>query len=66
MLREARGGFKATVGNRVKPDYHFILQFFFVLFCFFQPDSYVPWQATLKSMSCHHILDIVGIRQAEV
>ena len=24
MLREARGCFKATVGNRVKPDYHFI------------------------------------------
>ena len=23
MLREARGGLKATVGNRVKPDYHF-------------------------------------------
>ena len=24
MLREARGGLKATVGNGVKPDYHFI------------------------------------------
>ena len=24
MLREAGGGLKATVGNRVKPDYHFI------------------------------------------
>ena len=24
MLGEARGGFKATLGNRVKPDYHFI------------------------------------------
>ena len=24
MLREARGGLKATVGDRVKPDYHFI------------------------------------------
>ena len=24
MLREATGGLKATVGNRVKPDYHFI------------------------------------------
>ena len=23
MLRVARGGLKATVGNRVKPDYHF-------------------------------------------
>ena len=31
MLREARGGLKATVGNRVKPDYHFIL----IVFCSF-------------------------------
>ena len=33
MLREARGGLKATVGNRVKPDYHFIrIVFSFFLF----------------------------------
>ena len=31
MLREARGGLKATVGNRVKPDYHFIR----IVFCSF-------------------------------
>ena len=31
MLREARGGLKATVGNRVKSDYHFIR----IVFCFF-------------------------------
>ena len=24
MFREARGGLKVTVGNRVKPDYHFV------------------------------------------
>ena len=52
MLREARGGFKATVDNRVKPDYHFI-HIVFCYFCFFQPDSCVPWQAMLKSMSAH-------------
>ena len=52
MLREARGGLKATIGNRVKPDYHFIRIVFFI-FCFFQPDSCVPWQAMLKSMSAH-------------
>ena len=52
MLREARGGLKATVGNRVKPDYHFIL-IAFVIFCFFQPDSRVPLQAMLKSMPAH-------------
>ena len=52
MLREATGGLKATAGNRVKPDYHFIRKIF-VLFCFFQPDSCVPRQAMLKSMSTH-------------
>ena len=31
MLREARGGLEATVGNRVKPDYHFIR----IVFCSF-------------------------------
>ena len=31
ILREARGGLKATVGNRVKPDYHFIR----IVFLFF-------------------------------
>ena len=31
MLREARGGLKAPVGNRVKPDYHFTR----IVFCFF-------------------------------
>ena len=31
MLREARGGPKETVGNRVKPDYHFI----HIVFCSF-------------------------------
>ena len=31
MLREARGGLKATAGNRVKPDYHFIR----IVFCSF-------------------------------
>ena len=31
MLREARGGLKAAVDNRVKPDYHFIS----IVFCSF-------------------------------
>ena len=53
MLKEAWGGFKATVGNRVKPDYHFIHVVIFVLFCFFQADSCLPWQAMLKSMLAH-------------
>ena len=53
MLREARGGLKATVGNRVKPDYHFKGIVFCSFLVFFQPDSCVPWQAMLKSMSAH-------------
>ena len=53
MLREARGGLKATVGNKVETDYHFIRIVFLVLFCFFQPDSCDPWQAVLKSMTEH-------------
>ena len=52
MFREARGGVKATVGNRVKPDYHFI-RIVFCSFLFLSPDSCVPWQAMLKSMSAH-------------
>ena len=31
MLREAKGGLKATVANRVEPDYHFIR----IVFCSF-------------------------------
>ena len=60
MRREARGGLKATVGNRVKPDYHFI-RIVFVIFCFFQPDFCVPLQTMLKA--CR---DIVGLSQTEV
>ena len=53
MLREARGGLKATVRNKVKPDYHFIRIVFCSFLFFFQPDSCVPWQAMFKSMSGH-------------
>ena len=49
ILREARGGIKATVGNRVKPDYHFIR----IVFCYFLFLSAVPLQAMLKSMPAH-------------
>ena len=52
MLREAKGILKATVGNRVQPDYHFIHIVHF-LFCFFQPEFCGLWQAMLKSKSAH-------------
>ena len=52
MLREAMGGLKATVGNRVLPDYNFI-HMVFVLFCFFQPESCFPQQPMLRSIPAH-------------
>ena len=52
MLRKPMGGLKATVGNRVKPDYHFI-SIVFTFFFSFRPDSCVPWQVMLKNMSAH-------------
>ena len=51
MLREARGGLKATVGDRLKPDYYFI-RIGFLLFLFLS-DSCVPLQAMLKNMPAH-------------
>ena len=64
MLREARGGLKATVGNRVKPDYHFIG----IVFCsfLFLSARYLVLPGRLCSKACQHILDIVGLSQAEV
>ena len=52
MLREARGGLKATAGNRVKPDYHFI-RIVFCFFLFLSARFLCSWQAMLKSMSAH-------------
>ena len=64
MLREARGGLKATVGNRVKPDYHFIR----IVFLFFSVSfsQILVFPGRLCSKACLHILDIVGLSQAEV
>ena len=61
---EARGGLKATVGNRVKPDDHFIRTVFCsFLFTFSQ---ILVFPGRLCSKACQHILDIVGVSQAEV
>ena len=64
MLREARGGLKATVGNRVKPDYHFIG----IVFCFSSVSfsQILVFPDKLCSKAYQHILDIVGQSQAEV
>ena len=66
MLREARGGLKATVGNRVttRPSLYHI-----VFYCFFFSVSFnqsLVFPSRLCSKACQHILDIVGLSQAEV
>ena len=57
MLKEARGGLKAAVGNRVKPDYHFIHIAFCSFLGFFSQILVFPGRlcsgAMLKSMSAH-------------
>ena len=64
MLREARRGLKATVGNRVKPDYHFIRIVFLLFSVSFSQIVVFPGRLCL--IACDHILDIVGLSQAEV
>ena len=64
MLREAGGGLKATVGNRVKPDYHFIRIVFLLFSVSFSQILVFPGR--LCSKACQHILDSVGLSQAEV
>ena len=60
MLREVRGGLKAAVGNKVQPDCHPI----HIAFCSFTQSLVFP--SRLCSKACQHILDIVGLNQAEV
>ena len=63
MLSEAREGLKATVGNREKSDYHFIR----IVFLFFSVhfSQILVFPGRLCSKVCQHILDIVGLSQAE-
>ena len=60
MLREAWGGLKATVGNRVKPDYHFTC----IVFLFFSVSfsQILVFPGRLCSKAYQHILDIVGLK----
>ena len=63
MLREARGGHKATVGDRVttRPSlYSHSFLFFSVSF-----NQSLVFPARLCSKACQHILDIVGLRFEE-
>ena len=60
ILREARGGLKATLGNRVKPDYHFI----HIVFCSFLFLS-ARFLCSLAGYAHKHVT-VVGLSQAEV
>ena len=64
MLREAREGLKAAVGNRVKPVYHFIS---IVSFLFFSVSfsQILVFPGSLCSKACQHMFDIVGLSQAK-
>ena len=64
MLKEARGGLKATVGNKVKPYYHLIRIVFLLFSVSFSQIPVFPCR--LCSKACQHISDIVGVSQAEV
>ena len=64
MLRKAREFLKAIVGNRVQPDYHFV-HVVFLLFCVSFSQSLV-FSGRLCSKASQHILDIVGLSQAEI
>ena len=63
MLREARGGLKATVGNRVKPDYHFI-GIVFRSFLFLSARFLCSLAGYAQSMSAH--IGYCGPKPAEV
>ena len=64
MLREARRGLKVTVDNKVTtrlPLYTHIFLFFSVSF-----NQSLVFRSRLCSKACQHILDTVGLSQAEV
>ena len=65
MLREARGGLKATAGNRVTTRLSFYnpqsFLFFFVSF-----NQSLVFPSRLCSKACQRILDTGGLSQADV
>ena len=61
MLRKARGGLKATVGNRVTTRLSTVFLFFSVSF-----NQSLVFPGRLCSKACPHISDIVGLSQADV
>ena len=65
MLREARGVLKATVGNRVHPDYHFI-HIVFCSFLFLSARVLCYLAGYAQNQVSTYLLDIVGLSQTEV
>ena len=65
MLRKANGSLKATVGNRVKPDYHFI-RIVFCSFLFLSARFLCSLAGCAQKHVSTYVLDIVGLSQAEV
>ena len=63
-LRETRGGLKATVGNRIATRVSFYPHRFLFFSVSFNKSLVFP--SRLCSKACQHILDIVGLSQAEV
>ena len=64
MLREAKGGLKATADNRVTNRISIYPHSFLLYFVSFNQSLVFPGR--LCSKACQHILDIVGLSQAEV
>ena len=63
-LGKLGGGLKATPDNRVKHYYHFIHIVFLLFSVSFSQILVFPGMLCLKA--CQHILEIVGLSQAEV
>ena len=61
---EARGDLKAIVGNRVTTRLSLYPHSFLFLSVSFNQSLVFP--SRLRSKACQHILDIVGLSQAEV
>ena len=64
LLREAKGGLKVTVGNKVRT--RLSLYLYSCLFFSVSLNLCLVSPSRLCSKACQHILDILGLSQAEV
>ena len=61
-----QNGIRERSSNKVKPDYHFICIVFCSFSFSFSFSQILVFPGRLCSKACQHILDIVGLSQAEV